>query len=132
MNIKDRRFKFKFIIINMLTKALAMLIWILVAVHGASKVKGDFSKILKVDGQMNTYNISTDLLFMNRNISTPVRQKDNILRVLVIGDFGALIYFRSLSENTEMMNKLATQYEYDHIITVGDNILNYIKNIKLL
>ena len=120
------------IILNMLTKGFTLLILLLVTVISADKTNDDITEILKVDSQKNTYNISTDLLFMNRNNATPLKQKDNILRVLVIGDFGSMIHFRDLSKNTEMMNKLATQYEYDHIITVGDNTLTYIKLQSLI
>ena len=61
-------------------------------------------------------------MYMGRNEVKNEAQKDNILRIFVIGDFGAYSYYRDLAGTTESMNNLALQHQYDHIITVGDNI----------
>ena len=106
----------------MSTKGFTLLVLILASVISASKIKGDMGELLKIEQQKNTFNTSTDLLFLNRNKENPEKQKDNIQRIFVIGDFGSYDHYRDLSTNTDMMNSLATQYEYDHIITVGDNI----------
>ena len=98
-------------------------LWLSVtAVFGNLKKEDDPDWMLKVEGRRDVFNISNDLMHMNRQNELPKNvEKDNILRLFVIGDHGSYFNLRALTSATEAMNNLALQYEYDHIITVGDN-----------
>jgi len=66
---------------------------------------------------------SLDLLFPKRHQQAKISDPDDkILRFFVIGDWGAFDHYRELSSATDALNDLASKHEYDHIVTVGDNI----------
>ena len=85
-------------------------------------IADNLNEVLKAEEQKYTFNTSNNLMHMDMYKEKPQKaQKDNILRIFAIGDFGAPGYLRALDNTTERMNILASQYEYSHIITVGDN-----------
>ena len=96
------------------------------------KVQGDVDNLILVNNKKDEFNTSLDLLYPNRhNELSPKDSDDKIMRFFVIGDFGAYMKYRELSAVTEAMNNLALQYDFNHTVTVGDNLYWFgIENIN--
>ena len=52
------------------------------------------------------------------------------LRFMVIGDFGNILNYFGIGKVAAAMNDLANQYEYSHVMTVGDNF--YLNGIRYI
>ena len=78
------------------------------------------------------FTTSLDLLYPKRHQELPPKNPDDkILRFFVIGDFGAYMKYRELSAVTDAMNDLAGRYDFNHTVTVGDNLYWFgIENIN--
>jgi len=51
----------------------------------------------------------------------PAVNNDDVVRFFVIGDYGELSSYFSIIETTSLMNKMAGDKNFSHIITAGDN-----------